>query len=109
MSEIPKHIEDKMDVLIERFDTKRMHKIMKMLDWSWYTVGVPSEEEIKKSAKERLTNSYKSYLNDDTDSDYFFSESGGIRAIYYPCKTAYEQYPDGNFELMFVAVGLDDY
>lgn len=47
-----KNAKEAIDEILENFDFTRVHEVMKFLDWTWYTGGVPSEEELYDTVKE---------------------------------------------------------
>ena len=47
-------MKDQIEEIMDQFDFERTHKVMKFLGWSYAGRGVPSIDEIKKNARERL-------------------------------------------------------
>jgi hypothetical protein len=70
--------------IIENFNFEKCHYTMKALEWQWFDVGVPSIERLKESARERLSDVAKEIMrrnNGLTVRDYYFSSSGGLKAM----------------------------
>lgn len=75
--------EQKMvDEIIEHFNFQRCHKVMKHLKWSWALTGVPSVEELEKSAIERLQRAIE-YVKTKEVKETCFVSSGGLKASAY--------------------------
>ena len=72
--------EQKMvDEIIEHFNFQRCHKVMKHLKWSWALTGVPSIEELKESAIERLERAIE-YAKSKEVKESCYVSSGGLKA-----------------------------
>lgn len=57
--------------ILENFDFEKVHKVMKCLDWHWFSCeGVPNTYRLIKAAEEMLM---------DTNTDGFSRSSGGFR------------------------------
>lgn len=65
--------------ILEQFDFKTVHKVMKDLDWEWYNSdGVPTIKELKEAAKEKL---YRAYFTcREQNKEEYFVASGGLKA-----------------------------
>jgi hypothetical protein len=75
--------EQKMvDEIIENFNFQRCYDVMKHLKWSWGLTGVPSIEELKESAIERLERAIE-YAKTKEVKDSCYVSSGGIKATAY--------------------------
>jgi hypothetical protein len=46
--------QEKIDEIMDYFDFGRVHKVMKMLNWSWHDEGVPEKQELKACARKLL-------------------------------------------------------
>lgn len=80
----PEFIKEKMiDDIIENFDFDKCHFAMTKLNWSWAGRGIPTIEDLKIAARERLESAIKGAL-DRKDilplNSYYFSSSGGLKA-----------------------------
>jgi hypothetical protein len=80
----PEATKQKMiDEIIENFDFAKCHIVMKLLNWEWAGRGVPTIEDLKISAVNRLESAIKGAL-DKKDilplHSYYFSSTGGLKA-----------------------------
>jgi len=78
------HVENMIEEIIENFNFKRCHTVMEQLEWEWSFYGVPSVERLKESAKQRLKDVVQELSkknNGLTSRDYYFSSSGGLKAM----------------------------
>lgn len=106
---IPDEIRDKIDTVIDAFDATRIHKVMTFLNWKWFDVGVPSEFEIRKFARNRLYSVWENYTANPTNREYY-CESGGIRAIFSPPRDDIERGSVGlgQFQLLFILTSAEE-
>jgi hypothetical protein len=75
--------EQKMvDDIIENFNFKRCHDVMKYLRWTWAAVGIPSIDDLKQSAVEKLQTAILGVKDKEVREHYYVS-SGGIKASAY--------------------------
>lgn len=95
--ELPSEIQDKINKVVDAFDAAKIHKVMKHLNWKWFGVGVPSEYNIRQSARDRLISVWVSSTSANS-SDLSYCESGGIRGIYH----------HGKFELLFILTSAEE-
>jgi hypothetical protein len=80
----PEFIKEKMiDEIIDNFDFERCHFVMSKLKWEWGFNGVPTIEDLKRAARQRMEQAIKGAL-DKNDilplNSYYFSSSGGLKA-----------------------------
>jgi hypothetical protein len=80
----PEYIKEKMiEDVLEHFDFDKCYLAMKALKWQWFSVGIPSVEDLKYSARERLESAIKG-ATDKKDilplNSYYVSSSGGLKA-----------------------------
>lgn len=80
----PEYTKEKMiEDVLEHFDFDRCHFAMKALKWKWFGIGVPTVEDLKYSARERLESAIKG-ATDKKDilplNSYYFSSCGGLKA-----------------------------
>jgi hypothetical protein len=69
--------------VLEHFDFEKCHYAMTALKWHWFGQGVPTVEDLKYSARERLESAIKG-ATDKKDrlplNSYYFCSSGGLKA-----------------------------
>ena len=72
---LPTKLRNKIDDIMENFDFERVHKVMDVIGWRWVFAlnGIPSVEELKKTAKTLLVSACKEKTTVST---------GGFKAIY---------------------------
>ena len=80
----PEYIKEKMiEDVLEHFDFEKCHYAMTALKWHWFGRGIPSIEDLKFSARERLESAIKG-ATDKKDrlplNSYYFCSSGGLKA-----------------------------
>jgi hypothetical protein len=66
--------------IINHFDFGRVHDAMSCLGWTWYPKGIPSIDEIRFAARERLEHVIKCCLLDAQPEEEYFVSSGGLKA-----------------------------
>lgn len=66
--------------ILNEFDFERVNKTMVCLDWGWLNKGVPSIDDLRFSARERMDSAIKLCLKDGTPNQLYFSCSGGLKA-----------------------------
>jgi hypothetical protein len=75
--------EQKMvDDILENFNFQKCHDVMTILKWSWATVGIPSIDDLKQSAVEKLQTAILGVKDKEVHEHYYVS-SGGIKASAY--------------------------
>lgn len=76
MSDFTLNKNEHIKYIIDNFDFKKVHNVMKFLNWHWFfTKGVPSEKDLKNEAI-RL-------LNDIYFSDAISLSTGGLKVTKY--------------------------
>lgn len=80
----PEYIKEKMiEDVLEHFDFDKCHYVMTKLRWFWIGRGVPTIEDLKHSARQRLECAIKG-ATDKKDrlplNSYYFCSSGGLKA-----------------------------
>lgn len=80
----PEYIKEKMiEDVLKNFDFGKCYLTMKALRWWWHGRGVPSLEELERSARQRLERAIEGVL-DRKDrlplNSFYFSSSGGLKA-----------------------------
>jgi hypothetical protein len=75
--------EQKMvDNILENFNFQRCYDVMTVLKWSWVAVGIPSIDDLKQSAVEKLQTAILGVKDKEVREHYYVS-SGGIKASAY--------------------------
>jgi hypothetical protein len=89
MNTVPSHIRDAIDKVMDRFDFHKVQKTMKHLNWKWaYSESpdmVPSEEELRKRARELLSSSWEQLERQAATQDMaggMIIGSGGLEASF---------------------------
>lgn len=80
----PEATKEKMiDEIIDNFDFEKCHFVMNKLKWEWAFTGIPTIEDLKRAARQRMEQAIKGAL-DKNDilplNSYYFSSSGGLKA-----------------------------
>ena len=78
-----------IDEIMDNFNFENCHKAMQALNWTWVGKGVPSVQDLRSSAIERINSaivglSTVKYRN--SDDSYYFSSSGGLKATVWKNK-----------------------
>jgi hypothetical protein len=80
----PEFVKQKMiDEIIDNFDFVKCHVVMTLLNWEWAGRGIPTVEDLKVSAVNRLESAIKGVLDKKEIlplHSYYFSSSGGLKA-----------------------------
>ena len=66
--------------IMNRFDYDKVRIVMKHLEWEWYGKGIPTIDDIRFAARERLQGVIKNCLLDSSPDEVYFVSSGGLRA-----------------------------
>lgn len=69
--------------ILANFDFEKVHKTMTLLDWRWVGRGVPSINEIRDSASERLESAIEQVISSKNKEHHdigWISSSGGLKA-----------------------------
>jgi hypothetical protein len=66
--------------IMNNFDYDRVRSVMKHLEWEWYGKGVPTVDDIRFAARNRLETVIKNCLLDSNPEDVYYVSSGGLRA-----------------------------
>jgi hypothetical protein len=75
--------EQKMvDDIFENFNFQRCYDVMNVLKWTWASVGIPTIEDLKQNAVDKLKTSILRVKDKEVYEHYFIS-SGGIKASAY--------------------------
>jgi len=80
----PEVMKEKMiEDILENFDFEKCYLTMKALKWVWVGRGIPTIEDMKISARERIESAIRGVLDKEnrlSSSNYYFSSSGGLKA-----------------------------
>jgi len=66
--------------ILNEFDFDRVHQAMICLGWEWYFTGVPTIDELRDGARERIDSAIKGCLKEGNDNKSYSSSSGGLKA-----------------------------
>ena len=66
--------------IINNFDFARVQRTMKFLKWTWWPKGIPTLDDIRFGARERLESVIKNCLLDANPDEEYFVSSGGLKA-----------------------------
>jgi hypothetical protein len=92
--------------IINNFDFQKVHDVMKYLDWTWYSKGIPTVDDIRFSARERIESVIKNCLLDANPNEEYFVSSGGLKAT--AIKDDYGQITFLQLEFVIVRWDLND-
>lgn len=67
-------INNQIDEIMDTFDFRKVHEVMKMLEWEWMGNGVPEEYDLRVGARKLMKN-----LIDFKDGGV--NSSGGFKAL----------------------------
>lgn len=65
-----------IDEILAKFDFNKVHKLMRILGWERFGVGIPSAKEIKKTATGLLTDACS-----DESAELQLAKTGGLLAL----------------------------
>lgn len=66
--------------VLNEFNFEKVHECMKCLDWTWAIKGIPTIDDLRFSARERMQNAIDGCLKHGTVGQGFLSSSGGLKA-----------------------------
>lgn len=66
--------------IMNNFDFDKVRSVMKHLEWEWYGKGVPTVDDIRFAARERIESVIKVCLSEANPNEEYFSSSGGLKA-----------------------------
>ena len=66
--------------IMNHFDYDKVHNVMKHLEWEWYGKGIPTVDDIRFAARERIESVIKTCLSEANPNEEYFSSSGGLKA-----------------------------
>jgi hypothetical protein len=66
--------------IINNFDFDKVHNVMKYLEWEWFGKGIPTVDDIRFAARERIESIIKVCLSEANPNEEYFSSSGGLKA-----------------------------
>ena len=84
MERLSQHMmEEKMiDDVLRHFDFRKCRNAMELLNWEWFSRGVPTVDMLKESAIERLRSAMKGVKDKENGlsvNEHYFSASGGLK------------------------------
>ena len=92
--------------IINNFDFQKVHDVMNYLNWTWYPKGIPTVDDIRFSARERIESVIKNCLLDANPNEEYFVSSGGLKAT--AIKDDYGQITFLQLEFVIVSWDLND-
>jgi hypothetical protein len=92
--------------IINNFDFEKVHNTMNHLDWSWYSIGIPTVDDLRFAARERIESVIKSCLSDANPNEEYISSSGGLKAT--AIKDDYGQITFLQLEFVLTSWDLND-
>jgi hypothetical protein len=105
MSNHERHQKMMFDIM-NNFDYDKVRIVMKHLEWEWYGKGVPTIDDIRVAARERLETVIKNCLLDAKPEEEYFVSSGGLKAT--AIKNDYGQITFLQLEFVVVSWDLND-
>lgn len=81
--------QNSIEEIMEYFDFDRVHKAMVALNWTWFDVGAPTIDDLKRQAR-RLLDEVASKI-ENSDEGQFYIATGGFKAS----ARRYEKSPGG--------------
>ena len=66
--------------IINNFDFQKVHDVMKHLNWTWYSKGIPTVDNIIFGAREKIESVIKVCLLEAKPDEEYFVSSGGLKA-----------------------------
>lgn len=66
--------------VLNDFNFQKVHNCMKCLNWDWFDKGIPTVDDLRFSARERMESAIKGCLEHGTQGQGFMSSSGGLKA-----------------------------
>jgi len=92
--------------IMNNFDYDRVRSVMKHLEWEWYGKGVPTVDDIRFAARERIESVIKNCLLDANPNEEYISSSGGLKAT--AIKDGYGQITFLQLEFVLTSWDLND-
>jgi hypothetical protein len=92
--------------IMNNFDYDRVRSVMKHLEWEWYGKGVPTVDDIRFAARERIESVIKNCLLDANPNEEYISSSGGLKAT--AIKDDYGQITFLQLEFVLTSWDLND-
>ncbi len=80
---------DMVNEVLAHFDFEKVNQTMKALNWMWYGEGVPTIQQLKESAEERMYNAIDQVLskkNKESHEVAWISATGGFKAMAWKTK-----------------------
>lgn len=75
-----KYYEDKLQELIDGFDFKRVHSVMKAINWTWTNIGIPDEDDMIAMVRSL----YGGIRDRILKHEYCYSSAGGFKLTFDP-------------------------
>lgn len=91
---------------MNNFDFEKVHNAMNHLGWTWYPTGIPTVDNLRFAARERIESVIKSCLLDANPNEEYFVSSGGLKAT--AIKDDYGQITFLELEFVLTSWDLND-
>jgi hypothetical protein len=92
--------------IMNHFDYDKVRTVMKHLEWEWYGKGIPTVDDIRFAARERIETVIKNCLLDASPDEEYFVSSGGLKAT--AIKNDYGQITFLQLEFVVTSWDLND-
>ena len=91
---------------MNNFDFEKVHNVMNHLGWTWYPTGIPTVDNLRFAARERIESVIKSCLLDANPNEEYYVSSGGLKAT--AIKDDYGQITFLELEFVLTSWDLND-
>jgi hypothetical protein len=92
--------------IMNNFDFEKVHNAMNHLGWTWYPIGIPTVDNLRFAARERIESVIKSCLLDANPNEEYYVSSGGLKAT--AIKDDYGQITFLELEFVLTSWDLND-
>ena len=80
---------DMVNEVLAHFDFDKVNQTMKALNWTWRDEGIPTIQQLKESAEERMYNAIDQVLSEKNKESHevaWISATGGFKAMAWKTK-----------------------
>ena len=80
---------DMVNEVLAHFDFDKVNQTMKALNWTWRDEGIPTIQQLKESAEERMYNAIDQVLSEKNKESHevaWVSATGGFKAMAWKTK-----------------------
>jgi hypothetical protein len=92
--------------IMNNFEYEKIQKAMTCLEWIWYPNGIPTVDDVRIAARERLESVIKNCLLYASPEEEYFVSSGGLKAT--AIKDDYGQITFLQLEFVLTSWDLND-